>query len=336
MTTIQKTLYDTYKGREVHLYTLSNDFLSVGIMDFGAAVQYLKVKTPEGEKDICLGFKSAEHYVTSCQFCGSTVGRVANRIRGAQFTLNGTTYHLSKNQGENHHHGGFDGFDRKFYSVFETDDGTLTMSLVSPDGDEGYPGELHMSVQFSLEENRFNILYTGISTKDTLWAPTSHIYFCLDGEKGGVLDTTLTMYADRFTPCDGESIPTGEIRAVSGTPFDFTSPKLIGLDIDAPCRQLEYCKGYDHNYVLNGSHVCTAKGREGVCVDIYTDMPGAQFYTGNYVNSEGKYGYMGFRAGFAMEPQFFPNAVNEPSFMTPLLPADTPVAHYITYEFRTE
>ncbi|MCD8287103.1 MAG: galactose mutarotase [Clostridia bacterium] len=319
----------------MHLYTLSNDFLSVGIIDFGAAVQYLKIRTSEGEKDICLGFKSVKEYVSCGMYCGATVGRVANRIRGAQFTMNSTTYHLSKNQGQNHHHGGFEGFDRKFYSVSATEDGILTMSLISPDGDEGYPGELHMSVQFSLEDGRLNILYIAISTKDTLWAPTSHIYFCLDGEKGGVLDTTLTIYADSFTPCDADSIPTGEIRAVQGTPLDFTAPKRIGLDISKPCEQLEYGKGYDHNFVLNGSHAATATGKGGISLDIYTDMPGLQFYTGNYINAEGKYGHIGFRSGFALEPQFFPDAANVPAFQTPLLPANTPATHYISYEFHT-
>ncbi|MCD8293919.1 MAG: galactose mutarotase [Clostridia bacterium] len=336
MITIQKELYDTYKGREVHLYTLSNDFLSVGIMDFGASVQYIKLLTPDGGKDICEGFRSVEEYVSCGMYCGATVGRTANRIRGARFSLDGTEYRLSKNQGENHHHGGTEGFDKKFYSVSCSEDGKLSMSLVSPDGDEGYPGELRMSVQFSLEGRSLKILYTGISSKDTLWAPTSHIYFCLDGEKGGILDTVLTLYADSFTPCDSESIPTGEIRPVSGTPFDFTSPKPIGLDIEKECRQLEYAKGYDHNFVLKGSHAATAEGKDGICVDVYTDMPGVHFYSGNYIDAEGKYGRIGFRSGFALEPQFFPNAVNVEGFRTPLLPAGLPLTHCIRYDFSVK
>ncbi len=189
-------------------------------MTFGAAVQYLKVRTEQGRKDICMGFKSVQEYVSSGMYCGATVGRVANRIRGAQFTLDGTTYHLSQNNGANHHHGGFEGYDKKFWDAgISAEDGTLTMSLVSPDGDEGYPGELHMSVQFSLEGSRLNILYTAVSSKDTLWAPTSHVYFCLDGEKEGIMQTTLAIYADKFTPCDAESVPSGEIRSVAGTPM---------------------------------------------------------------------------------------------------------------------
>ncbi len=149
------------------------------------------------------------------------------------------------------------------------------------------------------------------------------------------MQTTLAIYADKFTPCDAESVPSGEIRSVAGTPMDFTTPKQIGADISKSCRQLEYGKGYDHNFVLTSSHAATAEGRDGICVEIYTDMPGLQFYTGNYINAEGKNGHIGFRSAFALEPQFFPNAANEPAFATPLLPADTPVSHYISYEFRT-
>lgn len=328
---IEKILFDTYKDRNVWLYKLSNDKLKVGITDFGGAIQYIKVNTPDGEKDVCLGFASVAEYLASGTYCGATIGRVANRIGGAEFTLNGKNFKLSVNDGNNTLHGGANGFDKLFFDV-ELRGDVLVFSLDSPDNDMGFPGNLNFKTEFELIGETLQIKYIAKSDKDTLWIPTCHAYFNLGDEN--IYNTSLRIYADKYTPIDGGLIPTGDICSVKGTPFDFSDFKPIGRDIKEDCEQLKLAGGYDHNFVLKDRHAATARSeKRGITMDVYTDMPGLQFYSGNMIKGNGSKGKLSPRDGFCLEPQFFPNSVNIKSFDSPVLKAGETKVHYIHYVF---
>lgn len=328
---IRKILFDKYNNREVWLYELSNDKLKVGITDFGGAIQYLKVSTPSGEKEVCLGFNSIKEYLASGTYCGATIGRVANRIGGAKFSLNGKEHNLSVNDGNNTLHGGKDGFDKLFFDAEMRGD-FLTLSLESADGDMGFPGNLKFKAEFSLNGGALEIKYIAQSDKDTIWIPTCHAYFNLGS--GKIYDTSLKIYSDKYTPIDSGLIPTGEVANVIGTPFDFTVFKPIGRDINAENEQLKLAGGYDHNFILKGRHAATAmSGKNGIIMDVYTDMPAIQFYSGNMIKGNGSGGELTPRDGFCLEPQFCPNSVNIAAFESPVLEAGETKVHYIHYVF---
>ena len=328
---ITKTLFGIYRGREVYLYTLSDEKLKVGIIDLGAAIQFIKVATPNGERDVCLGFDRVDEYLQSGMYCGAAIGRVANRIAGAEFRLNGELFRLTPNEGKNHLHGGANGFDKHIFAVHEEGE-EIVFSRYSRDGEEGYPGNLFFRAAFSLDGGALDIRYTAKCDCDTLWAPTCHAYFNLNG--GDIGGTLLKINADKYTPIDGELIPVGTLESVSGTPFDFTTPKEIGKDIGVRCGQLSLAGGYDHNFALNGSHAATAVCKDsGVQLDVYTDMPGLQFYSGNFIRGTGKNGRLSPRDGFCLEPQYFPNAINTEGFESPVLQKNTERQQYIRYVF---
>lgn len=327
---ITKSYFDTYDGRQSYIYELANDKLKVGITDFGGAIQYLKLITPSGEKDVCLGFDDIAEYVASGIFCGATIGRVANRISGAQFYLNGRQYTLSANDGGNCLHGGAEGFDKKFFRASICGE-VLELSLLSPDGDMGFPGNLSTSVRFALKDSSLEIKYSAQSDADTLWAPTCHAYFNLGGN---AMDNILKIYGGKYTPVGDGLISAGNVLSVIGTPFNFTMPKAIGRDINKKSEQLKIAGGYDHNYILMDSHAATVYSpASGIKLDVYTDMPALQFYSGNFIKGKGKNGTLKKRDGFCLEPQYVPNAVNIPWFLTPLLKAGEQKSHYITYSF---
>lgn len=331
---ITTKLFD--KSNNAYIYELSNGKLTVGVTDYGAAIQYLKVATPSGEIDVCLGFDNVKDYVDSGTYCGATVGRVANRIKDARFVLDGKTYQLAVNERNNHLHGGVVGFDKRFFTV-DTANDTLKFAIISPDGDQGYPGELAMMVEYTLQDYALNIRYTATAKgSSTLWSPTCHAYFNLNGY-GDILWHQLYVNASGYTPIDSELIPTGDVVNVAGTPFDFVAPKTIGQDIGASCEQLKLAGGYDHNFALNGEHAATAVGdKSKLRLDLFTDMPGLQLYSGNFVHGNGKYGELYPRQGFCLEPQFFPNAVNVASFESPIIKAGERKNHYIRYEFSLD
>lgn len=329
---VTKRIFD--RERNAYIYELSNGKLAVGLTDFGAAIQYLKVATDSGEVDVCLGFDNVDDYIASGMYCGATVGRVVNRIRKGQFALNGETYQLTVNDGNNHLHGGIDGFDRRLYNVIASDD-CLRFSLLSPDGDQGYPCELQLTVEYKLHDNALEIIYSAVSHGDvcTIWSPTCHAYFNLNG-KGNIYNNCLRINSNGYTPIDSELLPTGEILSVEGTPFDFTKLKPIGRDIDAEDAQLYFGSGYDHNYVLNGDHAATAVGEQSaIQLDLFTDLPGMQLYSGNFIKGNGKCGTLTPRQGFCLEPQYFPDAINNPQFVLPILQPHQEKRHYIRYEF---
>ncbi len=327
-----KKLYDETDGKCAYMYTIKNDNIEVDICEIGARINALRV---DGV-DIVLGFNSVEDYNKSGCYAGATVGRVANRIANGRFTLNGKEYLLNVNNGENHLHGGNVGFDKKRFAVTEDTDNSVTMVYESCDGEENYPGNLRFTVKFTVENNSVLIEYSAVSDKDTLWCPTNHAYFNLDGEhKGDCRNNLLQLNADYYTPVDGGLIPTGEKKSVKSTPFDFTSLKRIGENTDS--EELKATLGHDHNYILNGEHAAHAESEvTGINLDVYTDMPCMQFYSGGQLNGvTGKSGFYNRYAGFCLEPQFCPNSVNMQGFDKPILKAGAIKKHYIKYKIQT-
>lgn len=312
------------------IITLKNGNVETDIESVGARINALRVNGV----DIVLGFDSVEDYVKSCSCAGATIGRVANRIADGKFTLNGNEYKLNTNNGKNHLHGGNEGFDKKQFTVLEQTDNSVMMEYLSVDGEENYPGNLRFKVKFTIENNSLLMEYNAISDKDTLWCPTNHAYFNLDGVgNGDCLGNMLEINADCYTPVDDGLIPTGEKVAVKDTPFDFTKLKRIGENIGA--EQLKETLGYDHNYVLNGEHAAHAESiKTGIKMDVYTDMPCLQFYSGGQLNGvKGKSGIYNKHAGFCLEPQFCPNAINMQGFDKPLLEAREKKTYFIRYKF---
>lgn len=337
--------FGAFLGREAHIYEISNEYLRVGIADLGASVQYVKVNRGAWV-DVCPGFDNAEAYVASGTYFGATIGRVANRIECAKFSLGGREYSVPANDGKNCNHGGTAGFDRQFFTVrtkgAENTDwhgDMLELTLSSPDGDMGFPGKLNLIVRYKLRSSALEIFYGAESDKTTLFAPTCHLYFNLDGAKeggpcGNSCGNMLKINAESYTPIGEGLIPTGGIAPVCGTPFDFTDFHAIGERIGADGVQLRIAGGYDHNFVLNGEHAATAYSNiSGIKLDIFTDMPGLQLYSGNFLKGRSRFGELEPRAAYALEPQFFPNSANMPQFEQPTLQAGKRCGHYIRYEF---
>ena len=334
---IKKSVFDTYQNRTVYLYELSGNGISVGVTDFGAKVQYVKIATKSGERDVCLGNASTEQYVKYSTYFGATVGRCANRIANGEFELNGKRYKLNCNDGGvNHLHGGLVGFDKRFFEA-ETQGEKLVLSLFSSDGEEGYPGNLQLKVVYSLRGKELLVEYSATSDEDTLWNPTNHTFFNLDGhDSGTVYNSLLTLNADFFTPCDENLIPTGEILPVKDTPFDFTTAKRLGDGILSSDMHIAKLGGLDHNFILRSEHAATAQsGDKVVTMDVYTDLPALQIYTTNSLAEfTGKNGTVyGKHHAFCLEPQYCPNAINTQAFQSPILKRNTPTNHFIKYVF---
>ncbi len=326
-----RKLYDSIDGKDVFIYTIANKTIEADICEVGARLNALKINGV----DIVLGFNSVGDYLQSGAYIGATIGRVANRIADGKFVLDGKAYELNKNDGANHLHGGNNGFDKKRFSVVEQTENSVTMQYISADGEEGYPGNLEFTVVFTVEDNALNIEFTAKSDKDTLWCPTNHAYFNLDGETDGdCRENLLILNADCYTPVREGLIPTGEKRKVIGTPFDFTKIKRIGRDFDS--EHLQSTQGYDHNFILNGEHAAHVESvKTGIQMDVYTDMPCMQVYTGGMLyNCNGKSRVYNKWAGFCLEPQFCPNAVNSIGFDMPILKAGEVKSHFIKLKFN--
>lgn len=319
--------------KEISHFDIHSESIQVTISRLGAAIESLKIKGKDGRwRDVCLHFDSPIERIKSGTYCGAVIGRVSNRIAKGEFTLNGTTHYLTKNDGENTLHGGADGFDRRYFDVDATyGEEYRSMAICSNDGDQGFPGTLVMRVEFMVKGMSLEVHFTAKSYEDTVWAPTIHPYFRL-GEEETVDETYLQIYSDAYTPMDKHQIPTGEIRSVEGTPFYFRAPKKIGRDIGD--RALMATNGYDHNFVLRDRHAATAYHEaSGIRMDIFTDMPGLHFYSGNFLKGLTGTHQLRPREGFALEPQFFPNAVNIPAFASPVLRKGDQKSYFVRYQF---
>ena len=345
MATDKEFFGQTKDGRTASIYTIKN---SRGMMaeftDFGAILVSLYVPDKDGNvEDVVLGFDNLEDYFVNEPNFGSTIGRHANRIGGAKFTLNGTEYELDKNDGNNNLHGGYNGYHKRLWeaNVYDDENGqNIEFTYESAHMDQGFPGNLKISVKYTVtEDNELKITYSAVPDKDTVINLTNHSYFNLAGQGSGtILDQIAWIDADEMTFADEESIPNGEIRKVAGTPMDFTAPKKVGLDIEKDYDQLNWGKGFDHNWVLK-----TRKGelslvaslfdeKSGRFMEVFTDLPGIQFYTGNFLDGTltGKEGAKYIqRSGLCFETQYFPNAINVPSFEQPVTKAGE------TYHRRT-
>jgi aldose 1-epimerase len=327
---IRKEDFGKADGQSVALYTLTNkNGVEAKITSYGGIVVSLKVPDRNGKlDDIVLGYDTLDDYLKgNSSYFGALIGRYGNRIDKGRFKLNGVEYKLATNNGANHLHGGIKGFDKVVWTgkpVKVKDGVKLVLTYLSRDGEEGYPGNLSVTVTYTLtDNNELKIDYSATTDKDTVVSLSHHSYFNLAGQgNGDILNHQLMINADRFTPVDSGLIPTGELRAVKGTPFDFTQPTAIGARINDDDEQLKFGKGYDHNFVLNGKvgtlrQVAkaseTTTGRE---MEVWTTEPGLQFYSGNFL--DGKPGKGGkayqLRYGFCLETQHFPDSPNKPSF----------------------
>lgn len=315
--TITKTYFGTTGGAEVYLYTLTNELGSeVSIINYGAAITALKIPDREGVfGDVVLGYETLDDYVKNPRYVGACVGRHANRIAQGRFSLNGVGYQLGKNNGANHLHGGFQGFDKRVWNATE-DGNVLRLSYLSKDAEEGYPGNLEAFVDYGLSGNELSIEYRASTDQETIVNLTNHSYFNLAGT-GTILDHELTLNAGSFTPVSNDLIPTGEIKSVDGTSMDFRNGRPIRSEVD-----------YDHNFVLNdwdGSLRLAARLSEsttGRVIEILTTQPGIQFYNGNFLDGslvgKGGVAYEKY-AGLCLEPQHFPDAPNHPNFPSTIL-----------------
>lgn len=332
-------------GTPVELYKLTAGALSCQIITFGGSLQSLHVPDRSGKPvDVLLGFDALEPYRTHGKSLGALVGRYANRIGGARFTLNGKTYSLAaNNNGVNHLHGGLVGFNQRVWTVEEAEDNRLVLSLLSPDGEEGYPGTLKVQVTYTLTEEGLTIDYRAESGRDTVCNLTNHAYFNLSGhDSGPVLDQTIQLLADRYTPTDPLSIPTGEIAPVEGTPMDLRQPTPIGARIGEAFPQLLQAGGYDHNWIPVGESdalrpIARASSPvTGVSMEVLSTLPGVQFYSGNYLDGcpAGKGGApYGGRWGFCLETQFYPDSPNHENFPSCVLRAGEVFHHTTVFRF---
>ena len=344
----------TPEGEEIRNYVMTNKKgIALTVSNYGALLVSLKVPDRSGKcADVVLGLKTLEDYYENSCFLGATVGRHANRIGGAKFTINGKTYEIEKNDNEiNNLHSGSNGYQNRVWKVTETkvdnESASVTMTLRSPDLDQGYPGNVDISLTYTLKEDGSVMIgYFAVPDQDTIINLTNHSYFNLAGhDSGDVLNQVVWIDSDYVTETDDKSIPNGNLVKVAGTPMDFTTPKTIGRDIAQDYYMLNDAGGYDHNYALKnpgGIHKVAymfdpVSGRK---MEVYTDLPGMQFYTGNYVgvnNVTGKSGKVYVkRAGACFETQYFPDAVNHENFVSPVIRKGNAYTSTTIYKFSVE
>lgn len=329
------------------LYTLTNEKgMSLSVTDFGATLTALQVPDNSGAlRDVVLGYDDAAGYENGGVFFGAAVGRNANRIAGASFELNGITYNLTQNDNGNNLHSGLDFTHLRLWDVKEQEDDHITFSLYSKDGDQGYPGNVELYVTYELtEENEIHCIYDAAPDQDTILNMTNHSYFNLEGhDSGDILTHTVVINADYYTRADAESIPTGELTAVEGTPMDFRTGRVVGAEIDADYEALRFGQGYDHNWVLKneGNYAKVAELRapkSGIVMEVYTDLPGMQLYSGNFIEREqGKSGAVYTRRqGICFETQYFPDAIHQEHFAGPICRAGENYHTMTAYRFTAE
>jgi aldose 1-epimerase len=326
---MKKTVFGNVDDKQVFEFTLTNkNGVEVKILNYGGLVTHLMVPDKKGTiEDVVLGYDSLQDYIKDTPYFGAIVGRYGNRIANGQFSIDGKTFNLAKNNGPNHLHGGIKGFDKIVWDAedfIKPEAAGVILTYLSPDNEEGYPGNLNIKITYTLtNENELKIDYEAETDKPTVLNLTHHSYFNLKGHgNGDILDHRMQIFADRFTPVDADLIPTGELKEVEGSAMDFRTPAAIGARI----AQVE--GGYDHNYVLNntdGNIRLVAKVIEpetGRSMEVYTDQPGIQFYSGNFLDGSniGKGGKPYKKHfGFCLETQHFPDSPNHENFPTTIL-----------------
>ena len=345
---IESIRWGEHDGESVTLYRLTNNRgAELKVTNYGGRVTSLKVPGPEGEPvDVVLGFDDLEGYLEDEHYFGAIVGRYANRIAGGRFDLDGSAYQLTRNEREHHLHGGQFGFDKRIWRAKpkETERGpAVVMHYLSHDGEEGYPGNLSVKATYLLtDDNEFQFTFEATTDCPTIVNISQHNYYNLSGMNEKINDHRLTVNAERFTPVDPEGIPSGEIKSVEGTPFDFREPRRIGSGLGKENHQLKYGGGYDHNFVMEEGLDPAAElvsPTSGVSLEIKTDRPGLQVYSGNYLREglTGKGGVAyGPRFGLCLEPGNFPNAPNQENFPNPVIRPGEPYEATTMINFRTE
>ncbi len=334
-------------GQTARLCTLEHGRLRACVTDYAGALVSLEAPDRDGVPGhVVLGFDDVAGYVENRGSFGALLGRNANRIAGGHFVIDGVPYQLSQNEGKNTLHGGGVGFGKRFWSVEDASSQHVTLALTSADGDQGFPGEVTVEAIWRLDESGLSLVFNAETTKPTVLSLSAHPYFNLDGPDAlHCLDHEVEIVADAYLPTDQEQIPTGEIRLVAGTPFDFRNRQPIGARIREPDEQLRFGRGYDHFYVLpepsDGSTRLAARvhsAASGRVLEILTTQPGTQFYTGNNLDGSapGRGGLYRQSAGFAFEPQGFPNAPNQPGFPTTILRPGETYRHEIVYRLGTD
>lgn len=334
-------------GQPVTVYQLTNgNGMRIDCLSLGAIIQ--RWILPD-ERDIVLGFDSVEAYLADNAYMGTVVGRYANRIAKGQLTVGAQHFQLPQNLGAHCLHGGTDGFHHRLWQVHIIDDSdqpSIQFSLTSPDGDQGFPGTLQASVTYHLDnDNRLSITYRGQCDKDTVFNPTQHSYFNLAGhDSGSVLDTRLQVMADHYTPADADNIPLGDLRDVTGTPFDLRQPQGLHDKVHSTHAEIRAAGGLDHNWCVNGAllseravrHAATAwHDASQTALRVETDMPGLQVYTGNFIGAEplgkSRCHYQPFH-GFCLETQYFPDSPNNNNFPSALLKAGKSFCSQTVYQ----
>jgi aldose 1-epimerase len=342
------TFEKTIEGKQTHLYILKNkNGMQAAITNFGGRLVTLLVPDSGGKMiDVSVGIGSVDGYIKSTErYYGATIGRYGNRIAKGHFTLDGKQYTLATNNSPNTLHGGKKGYQDVVWDAKKINDQTLELTYLSKDMEEGFPGNLSVKVTYSLtDDNAFKCSYEATTDKITVVNLTNHAYFNLNGEGSGtILNHTVQFKADNYTPVDSTLIPTGKIEPVRGTPFDFSTPITIGARISDDNEQLKNGKGYDHNFVLNKHDItqpiATVKGdKTGIVMEIYTEEPGLQFYSGNFMQGKNvmKYGEKDeYRTAFAMETQHYPDSPNQPQFPSTVLKPGQVYKTQTIYKFKT-
>ena len=324
-------------GTAVSLWELTNERgLTAQVLDYGVTIRSVLVPDKRGKLvDVVLGYDTLKEYVRDGCYLGTTVGRCANRIKGASFELNGKTYPLYANNGENHLHGGKRGFNKYVWHGEQTGE-AVTFSRLSPDGEEGYPGNLQVQVTIGWEGDSLTIRYEATTDQDTVVNLTNHSYFNLNG-KGKINGHLLQVAADHYTLNGRDGIPTGEVVSVEGSAMDFRTPKTIGQDAGKKEPCVSFFNGYDSNFIISGHPFATAVGdKTGITLIADTDQPGVQMYTANALGPRlGKKGsFYGFRSGFCLETQNYPDAIHHPQWPSCILKAGETYRSVTTYTFR--
>ena len=347
----QRTFGTLPSGEEVQIYHLENKSGAFAeVLQFGAILVKLCVPDRDGRlTDVVLGYDDLAGYEVNGCFFGATIGRSGNRIAQSRFTLDGKEIVLTPNEGANNLHSGPDGFEKKMWTASEIseDKNAVTFSRISPDGENGFPGEFNVSVTYEMtEENEWRIVYGGVCDQTTIANMTNHSYFNLAGEgSGSAMDQYLTIHAEQYTPVGEGSIPLGENTAVEGTPMDFRKAHKIGDEIEADFEQLRITGGYDHNYVTDGYNKASIREiaeawseKTGIQMNVLTDCPCVQFYAANFVDQEhGKNGHVyNKREAFCLETQVEPNAVNVENFHSPILEAGERYYSETIYRFSVK